>query len=92
MPSGSSCSVWIQTLKPGSKPVGLHGGQTQSEYFHDRAANDYSSVPPEVHGDRTCRPFNEAIDMWALGLVVAELAAGYLLYPRVMDYELRAAS
>eukprot|EP00064_Thunnus_orientalis_P017261 superscaffoldBa00003621_g17341 len=32
--------------------------------------------------------FNEAIDMWSLGLVAAELATGYLLYPGETDYEM----
>lgn len=31
--------------------------------------------------------FNEAIDMWSMGLVAAELAAGYPLYPGDMDYD-----
>eukprot|EP00064_Thunnus_orientalis_P007357 superscaffoldBa00000811_g7377 len=33
-------------------------------------------------------PFNEAIDMWSLGLVAAELATGYPLYPGDTDYEM----
>lgn len=32
-------------------------------------------------------PFNEAIDMWSLGLVAAELAAGYPLYTGETDYD-----
>uniref|UniRef100_UPI0037E97C7C homeodomain-interacting protein kinase 2-like n=1 Tax=Semicossyphus pulcher TaxID=241346 RepID=UPI0037E97C7C len=32
-------------------------------------------------------PFNEAIDMWSLGLAAAELAVGYVLYPGNMDYD-----
>ncbi|XP_070708383.1 homeodomain-interacting protein kinase 3-like [Pempheris klunzingeri] len=32
-------------------------------------------------------PFNEAIDMWSLGLVAAELATGYPLYPGEMNYD-----
>uniref|UniRef100_A0A3Q3H1X7 Protein kinase domain-containing protein n=1 Tax=Labrus bergylta TaxID=56723 RepID=A0A3Q3H1X7_9LABR len=31
--------------------------------------------------------FNEAIDMWSLGLTAAELAVGYPLYPGNMDYD-----
>ncbi len=33
-------------------------------------------------------PFNEAIDMWSLGLVAAELATGYPLYPGNTDYDM----
>ncbi|XP_037610617.1 homeodomain-interacting protein kinase 1-like [Sebastes umbrosus] len=32
-------------------------------------------------------PFNDAIDMWSLGLVAAELATGYPLYPGEMNYD-----
>ncbi len=32
-------------------------------------------------------PFNEAIDMWSLGLVAAELATGYALYRGHWDYD-----
>lgn len=32
-------------------------------------------------------PFNEAIDMWSLGLIAAELATGYPLYPAESDYD-----
>ncbi|KAM7381984.1 hypothetical protein PAMA_012718 [Pampus argenteus] len=31
-------------------------------------------------------PYNEAIDMWSLGLTAAELALGYALYPGQTDY------
>lgn len=33
-------------------------------------------------------PFNEAIDMWSLGLVAVELATGHPLYPGKTDYEM----
>uniref|UniRef100_A0A8D3BVH4 Protein kinase domain-containing protein n=1 Tax=Scophthalmus maximus TaxID=52904 RepID=A0A8D3BVH4_SCOMX len=32
-------------------------------------------------------PYNEAIDMWSLGLIAAELATGYPLYPGNMPYD-----
>lgn len=32
-------------------------------------------------------PFNEAIDMWSLGLTAVELATGYPLYPGNMNYD-----
>lgn len=32
-------------------------------------------------------PFNEAINMWSLGIVAAELASGGPLYPGEMDYD-----
>lgn len=34
-------------------------------------------------------PFNESIDMWCLGLVVAELATGFPFYPRKMEYDVQ---
>ncbi|KAE8287160.1 Homeodomain-interacting protein kinase 2 [Larimichthys crocea] len=33
-------------------------------------------------------PFNEAVDMWSLGITAAELATGYPLYPGNMDYDM----
>lgn len=33
-------------------------------------------------------PFGEAIDMWSVGVTVAELATGHLLYPGNMDYDM----
>lgn len=33
-------------------------------------------------------PFNEAIDMWSLGVIAAELATGYALYNAEQDYDM----
>ena len=32
-------------------------------------------------------PFNEAIDMWSLGFVMAELLLGWPLYPGSSEYD-----
>ena len=32
-------------------------------------------------------PFNEAIDMWSLGCVIAELFLGWPLYPGSSEYD-----
>lgn len=44
-----------------------------------------SSRAPEV---TLLLPLSEAIDVWSLGLVAAELALGYPLYPAEHEYDL----